>query len=180
MPTISVEERRNKVAELMVEGYSQREIGDKLNVSHVTIHKDQKAIKAEWVQNRTETLDDHKEEQVSRLEWLFREHHKLYRQSQVELDGDGNQVQVPGNREHLRDILTTVQEICKIRNLYPKEAPTQLNLNLNQLVGELRNTPLEDLRQAYYQQPAATTLEYQGEQVHGTNGTGTYQHRKPD
>jgi DNA-binding NarL/FixJ family response regulator len=42
---LELEWRRNKVLELSSEGYSEREIGARLQISHITVHRDLMALK---------------------------------------------------------------------------------------------------------------------------------------
>jgi hypothetical protein len=48
---LELEWRRNKVLELSSEGYSEREIGARLQISHITVHRDLMALKKQAQNN---------------------------------------------------------------------------------------------------------------------------------
>jgi transposase len=48
---LELEWRRNKVLELSSQGYSEREIGNKLQISHITVHRDLMYLKKQAQEN---------------------------------------------------------------------------------------------------------------------------------
>lgn len=66
----SIEERRTKVAELLINGYSGNKIAHQLGVHHSTIYDDIAAIRELWRQNQTHPYDVWVTRELERLDYL--------------------------------------------------------------------------------------------------------------
>ena len=68
----AIEDRRAKVAELLVAERSQREMAAVCNVSKGTIESDVKAIREEWRSAKLESLEAHRDQVRAQLTRLYR------------------------------------------------------------------------------------------------------------
>jgi hypothetical protein len=68
-----ISERRVKVTQMLLRGFSQREMAKEVGVCQFTIHTDVKAIEVEWAEERLANTDTLKERHVRRLESVIGE-----------------------------------------------------------------------------------------------------------
>jgi hypothetical protein len=66
----AIEERRTKVAELLINGYSARKIATRLDVHHSTICDDITAVRAQWAENQTHSYQTWVARELERLDYL--------------------------------------------------------------------------------------------------------------
>jgi transcriptional regulator with XRE-family HTH domain len=66
------ENRRRKVASLMLAHWTQQQMAEALGVSRRTISDDVKAVRGEWKAERVEAYDRYRSEEIKRLEALER------------------------------------------------------------------------------------------------------------
>jgi hypothetical protein len=64
------EERRVKVAELLINGYSARKIATQLGVHHSTVNDDIAAVRAQWAENQTHSYQTWVARELQRLDYL--------------------------------------------------------------------------------------------------------------
>lgn len=69
---LSVEERRSRVATMLLAHRSQREIADALGVHPSTVNRDIKAVRAEWAQRRATAIDTWTAEELAKLDAVER------------------------------------------------------------------------------------------------------------
>lgn len=67
-----IADRRHKVAELVLSGYSERAIARRLEVSNGTVHNDIVALRKEWAEERTAKWEEHVGLMMARLTQLER------------------------------------------------------------------------------------------------------------
>lgn len=67
-----VEDRQVQVAELVLNGFSERQIARQLRTSPVTIHRDVVAVRKQWAEQRNATYETHIANQMQRLDQLER------------------------------------------------------------------------------------------------------------
>lgn len=68
----SIQARREQVANLRLQGKTQREIAEKLNISAATVNRDLAALVADWQQRAGAALDHHIGRQYAELEQIKR------------------------------------------------------------------------------------------------------------
>ncbi len=68
MSRADIETRRIRVAEMLLEGRSQRQMAKALGVGLATINRDVKAVRAEWADRRVELLDSVGAEDLARTD----------------------------------------------------------------------------------------------------------------
>lgn len=69
---LAVEERRSRVATMLLAHRSQREIAHHLGVHPSTVNRDIAAIRAEWAQRRATALDEWVAEELAKLDAVER------------------------------------------------------------------------------------------------------------
>ena len=79
-------ERRQRVAELYIQGWTQTKIAAELNVTQGTISKDLKALQREWRESRIRDFDAARELELQRLDRLEREAWAAWLRSQEPLE----------------------------------------------------------------------------------------------
>ena len=70
--TIEIEQRRTRATQLALEGQTQMEIAELLNVSQATIHLDLKAAREVWREKRLDNVDQKREEELLKINHLER------------------------------------------------------------------------------------------------------------
>jgi hypothetical protein len=63
-----VEERRSRVSELYLKGYTMRDIGQEVGVAHTQVFLDIKAIRGEWRANTIKNFDDLKNQELAKCD----------------------------------------------------------------------------------------------------------------
>lgn len=147
-----VNERREKVAELRLQGKTLSEIGAVVGVSKSVVHRDLQAIEAEWKAAALRDFDAAKAEQIARIQVLFRtywdawhascqpsksEHRKTARSGKG--DGPGSErmeVHIStkthtGDPRYLDGVRWCITKICDLMGL---NAPVQVDLGAGVLV----------------------------------------------
>ncbi|MHC4403967.1 MAG: terminase gpP N-terminus-related DNA-binding protein [Planctomycetota bacterium] len=79
---LRIEQRRQQVAELYLQGWSQAAIARELSVSQPTVSSDLQAIRAEWRESRVRDFDEAVGIELKKLECLEREAWSAWRRSQ--------------------------------------------------------------------------------------------------
>lgn len=137
---VAKEQRRARVAELYVRGYRQSEIARELGVSQPTIHRDIKAVRAEWLTSSVRDFNEAKEEELKKLDALEQEAWDAWRRSQTErtrtvtekTEGDSSgRIKAQQTKEtgygdprFLTVVQSCIDKRCKILGV---EAPTRID-----------------------------------------------------
>lgn len=78
-----IAKRREDVARLRLRGYTQRQIGEQLNISAATVNHDLAYLQGEWRQSALASLEEHKTqvlaelEEVKRASWAVKDMHAV-------------------------------------------------------------------------------------------------------
>lgn len=143
---IKLTERKAKVIDLTMRGWTQQRIAGVVGVSQVQVGRDIKEVVDEWRAEYLQGIDEIKMKEVKRIEHILAAHweeleESKYRTIPAKIDtktgkpvkgalGKDRKVRVPANIEYLQGIRECVMMLWKIYGIGQDASPTNNTLNV--------------------------------------------------
>lgn len=151
----ALHERRKRVCELYVRGYSQWEIAKEIKVEQSVVHQDLEAIHSIWQERMVQSFDEHKRRELAKVDEIERLAYAEYARSQKpertkttyeeevgDLTKSGKRTQVKGrlgDSRYLDTLKWCIEMRCKILSI-TKESKVQVNNLMALSWDEIANT----------------------------------------
>jgi len=106
---------RIEMVKLMRKGYTQSAIAEKMGVSQQQISKDWKLVHDDLKEQRNRDYDAVIAIRLEQYSEVMREAREAWDESKVGYDKEGNAYTKPGDAEHLRTVLNSLDAMCDLK-----------------------------------------------------------------